>query len=379
MMLRQVLRTSAVFLLAIFILARPAGALETPARSAILLDFDTGAVLMAKNPDMRVPPASMSKIMTAFMVFERLKDGRLSLDDRFHVSEKAWRKGGSKMFVEVGNEVRIEDLLRGVIIHSGNDASIVLAEGIGGTEEAFAEMMTERGKEIGLKNSTFRNATGWPHPEHRSTARDLATIARALIAEFPEYYHLYSEREFTWHDITQYNRNPLLGRTEGVDGLKTGYTREAAYGLTTSAERDGRRLILVVSGLETAQQRASEGARLLEWGFREFDNLNLFSAGETVEEAPVWLGETARVPLVAQEDLVFTVPRSFENDMTVTVTYESPIPAPISKGDILATLRVEGPDIETIETPLEAGSDVEQLGPVGRIVSGVQYLVFGAP
>ncbi len=378
-MLRQVVRTGFMLLLAVFVVVRSAEALETPANGAFLMDAETGAILMAKNPDAQVPPASMSKIMTAFMVFERLKDGRLALDDTFHVSEKAWRKGGSKMFVEIGKEIRIKDLLRGVIIQSGNDASIVLAEGIGGTEEAFGDMMTQRAKEMGVTNSTFRNATGWPHPEHRTTPRDLATIAKYLIQEFPEFYHLYSEREFTWHDITQYNRNPLLGRTNGVDGLKTGYTREAAYGLTASAERDGRRLILVVSGLDTAEQRASESARLLEWGFREFDNLRLFEAGETVEEAPVWLGDLGRVPLVAREDLVFTVPRSFEREMKVTLTYDSPIPAPIRKGDALATLRVEGTEIETIEVPLEAGEDVEQLGAIGRIVSGMQYLVFGAP
>jgi D-alanyl-D-alanine carboxypeptidase (penicillin-binding protein 5/6) len=378
-MLQQVVRTGFMILFALFIIVRTADAVDTPAKGAFLMDAETGAVLMAKNPNKRVPPASMSKIMTALMVFERLQDGRLSLDDTFHVSEEAWRKGGSKMFVEVGTDIRVEDLLRGVIIQSGNDAAIVLAEGIAGTEEAFGEMMTQRAREIGAVNSTFRNATGWPDPEHRTTPRDLAIIARHLIQEFPEYYHLYSEREFTWHEITQHNRNPLLGRAEGVDGMKTGYTRKAAYGLTASAKRGERRLILVVSGLETPQLRASESARLLEWGFREFDNLRLFEAGETVEEASVWLGDLDRVPLVAQEDLVFTVPRSFERDMTVTVTYESPIPAPINKGEELATLRVEGAEIDTIEIPLEAGEDVEQLGAIGRIVSGAQYLVFGAP
>lgn len=378
-MLQQVVRTGFMILLAVFVVVRSADAVDTPAEGAFLVDVETGAVLMAKNPDTRVPPASMSKIMTALMVFERLQDGRLSLDDTFHVSEKAWRKGGSKMFVEVGTDIRIEDLLRGVIIQSGNDAAIVLAEGIAGTEEAFGEMMTQRAQEIGAMNSTFRNATGWPDPEHRTTPRDLAIIARHLIQEFPEHYHLYSEREYTWHEITQYNRNPLLGRAEGVDGMKTGYTREAAYGLTASAKRGERRLILVVSGLETPQQRASESARLLEWGFREFDNLRLFEAGEAVEEASVWLGDLDRVPLVAQEDLVFTVPRSFERDMKVTVTYDSPIPAPINKGETLATLRVEGAEIDTIEIPLEAGEDVEQLGAIGRLVSGAQYLVFGAP
>ena len=359
--------------------AAPAAAVETNAREAILMDFDTGHVLFARKPDQSMPPASMSKIMTVYAVFERLKQGELSLDDKFLVSEKAWRKGGSKMFVEVGNEVRVEDLLRGVIVQSGNDASIVLAEGIAGSEDAFAGMLTAKADELGMDNSKFENATGWPDPQHRTTARDLAILAKHIIQDFPEYYHYFSETEFTWNDIRQHNRNPLLGRNIGVDGLKTGHTQNAGYGLTASAERDGRRLILVVTGLDSAKARAQEAAKLLEWGFREFDNYELFEAGETVEEAAVWLGEDPRVPLVAPEDLMVTLQRSQREAMEATVTYESPIPAPIEKGERLATVRITAPEREAIEMPLEAGAAVGQLGPLGRIVASVKFLVFGAP
>jgi D-alanyl-D-alanine carboxypeptidase (penicillin-binding protein 5/6) len=353
---------------------------ETPAREAILMDYDTGHVLFAKNAEQRMPPASMTKIMTTYLVFERLKEGRLSLDDTFVVSRKAWRKGGSKMFVEVGNEVTVEDLLQGVIVQSGNDASIVLAEGIAGTTEAFAKLMTKKAQELGMDETTFKNSTGWPHPEHRTSADDLAILSRALIQNFPTYYEYFAEREFTWNDIRQFNRNPLLGRNMGVDGIKTGHTQNAGYGLTASAERKDRRLILVVNGLESAEQRADESARLLEWGFREFDNYTLFEGGETVEQASVWLGQADQVPLVVENPLTLTMKRDNKTAMTVKVTYEGPIPAPIESGERLATLHVRVPGGGTDRTvPLVAGASVPQLGPIGRIVSGVEFFVFGAP
>ena len=235
------------------VLPTQAATMETQAEEAFLVDFQTGAVLLDKNADVRMPPSSMSKMMTAYMVFERLKDGRLSLDDELPVSEKAWRKGGSKMFVEVGDQVRVEDLLRGVIVQSGNDACIVLAEGLAGSEEAFAEQMTAKGREIGLTGSNFTNATGWPDENHYVTARDLATLAERIIVDHPEYYHYYSEKEFTWNDIRQGNRNPLLYRNVGADGLKTGHTEAAGYGLTASAMQNGRRLLLVVNGLPSVR------------------------------------------------------------------------------------------------------------------------------
>ncbi|WP_299617029.1 D-alanyl-D-alanine carboxypeptidase family protein [Pelagibius sp.] len=360
-------------------LATPAAAIETQAREALLLDAQTGAVLLDKNSEVSMPPASMSKIMTAFMVFERLKDGRLSLEDKLPVSEKAWRMGGSKMFVEVGDQIRVEDLLRGVIVQSGNDACIVLAEGLAGSEEAFADQMTARAREIGMTGSTFANATGWPHPNHRMTARDLATLAHRLITDHPEHYHYYAEKEFTWSDIRQGNRNPLLYKNIGADGLKTGHTEEAGYGLTASAVQNDRRLILVLNGLPSIKARSAEAERLMSWGFREFGNYALFKAGETVDEAPVWLGAEDTVPLVIADDLTVTLPRNARNGMKVSVVYDSPIPAPVPAGQEIAQLRISWPDGVPVEVPLMAGSDVEQLGPFGRIAASIKFLLLGTP
>lgn len=361
----------------LWLAASPAAALETAAREAILLDAETGNILMEKDADTPMPPASMSKIMTVYMVFERIAEGRLSLDDELPISEKAWRKGGSKMFIEVGNRIRVEDLLRGVIVQSGNDASIALAEGLAGTEEAFAAAMTETARELGLSNSHFTNATGWPDPEHYTTARDLANLARHLINDFPEHYHYFSETEFTWNGIRQGNRNPLLYRNMGADGLKTGHTEEAGYGLTASAERDGRRLILVVTGLSSAQERADEAARLLEWGFREFDNYALFAPDEAVDEAPVWLGASPSVPAVVPGGLTITLSREARDDMTVTARYDGPVPAPIEAGQRLGTLVVSAPGTEPIERPLVAAQGVERLGVTGRLWAALEYLILG--
>lgn len=377
--------TSLFFLLGLAVAALPLAAaraaptIETQAEEAFLVDFDTGAVLLDKNADQPMPPSSMSKLMTAYIVFDRLQDKRLSLDDKFTVSEKAWRMGGSKMFVEVGKQVRVEDLLRGVVVQSGNDACIVLAEGIAGSEEAFAELMNERAREFGMTGSHFTNATGWPDPDQRVTARDLAILAKRTIVDHPEYYHYYGEKEFVWNEIRQGNRNPLLYRDVGADGLKTGHTEEAGYGLTASAVQDGRRLILVVNGLPSMQARADESDRLLSWGFREFNNYALFKAGDTVDEAAVWLGAEETVPLVIAQDLKVTLPRNAREDMQVAVVYDGPIPAPIPAGQEIARLRVSWPDGVPVEVPLQAGRDVEQLGPFGRITASLKFLLLGSP
>ncbi|MEO1190182.1 MAG: D-alanyl-D-alanine carboxypeptidase family protein [Pseudomonadota bacterium] len=352
-------------------------ALETRARSAILIDAESGAVLFEKNPDQRLPPASMSKLMTAFVVFERLSQGLLSMEDRLPVSETAWRKGGSKMFVEVGGSVSVSDLLRGMIVQSGNDASIVLAEGLAGSEQAFVREMNEMGRQIGLTSSTFANATGWPDPDHRMTARDLATLARLVIERFPQYYALYSEEEFTWNDITQRNRNPLLFRNVGADGIKTGHTREAGYCLVASAVDNGRRLILVVMGLDSPRERAEEAERLLLWGFREFASYRLFQAGEVLEEAPVWMGDQETVPLIAPTEITVNMLRAARSRMGVTLIYQSPIAAPIEAGQEIAVLTVEAPDTPTVDFPIVAGRSVGEAGVVDRMVQGVTELVSG--
>ena len=335
---------------------------ETSATAAILIDHGSGAVLFSKDADVSIPPASMSKLMTAYLVFDSLKSGRLSMDDRLRVSEKAWRMGGSKMFVKVNDAIPVGDLLRGVIIQSGNDACIVLAEAIAGSEEAFALRMTAKARELGMTQSTFMNATGWPHPEHRMSARDLGIVAERILTDFPEYYHIYSEREFTWEGIRQANRNPLLGATPGADGLKTGHTEEAGYGLVGSAERDGRRLTLVVSGLVSERQRAQEAERLLNWGFREFETFTVGHPGLKVGEAEVWIGEQPKVSLVVENPLTISAPTGAREQVQAQIVYNGPAPAPILRGQRLGSLRVSAPGVDPIDIPLVAGEDVAKGG-----------------
>ena len=359
--------------------------METRAREAILVDATTGSVLLDHNADRRMPTASMSKVMTMFMVFEALEDRRLSLDDEIEVSERAWRTGGSSMFVEVGTRVMVEDLIRGVIVQSGNDASVVLAEALAGTEAEFARQMTARAHELGLTSSNFTNATGWPDPDHYSTARDLAHLAQHLIERFPQYYHYYSEQEFQYGVAPngepmdpQRNRNPLLGSLEGADGLKTGHTEEAGYGLIGSAIRGDQRLIVVLNGLPTTAARAEEASRLLDWGFREFETISAFEAGEVIDTARVWMGTESEVPLVMAEDLDLTLRNADLDGLEAHVRIDEPVPAPIGAGTQPgnAVLVFTAPGMPTREVPLVAGRDVGEAGFVGRIAGAVEYLVY---
>lgn len=367
--------------LALFTLTAPgpvfAQGIDTTAKQAFMIDVTTGTVLLDKNADTPMPPASMSKLMTVFMLFERLKEGRLSLDDKFQVSEKAWRKGGSKMFVMVNTRVKVGDLLRGIIVQSGNDACIVVAEGLSGSEEAFAEAMTRRATEIGLTNSAFKNSTGWPAEGHYMSSRDLATLSAKLIEDFPEYYGIFAETNFTYGGIKQGNRNPLLGKNFGADGLKTGHTEASGYGLTASAIRDGRRIILVVNGLRSKRERASESARLLDWAFRETASYALFKKGDTIDHADIWLGEAGRVPLVLEDGLTITMPRRARRDMTVKLVYTNPIAAPVEKGAALGKVLISAPGRDTLERPLVAGESVGQLGMFGRLSAAIKYLLWG--
>ena len=352
---------------------------ETAAKFAILVDQQTGRVLLEKQADIAMAPASMSKLMTVLMLFERLEDGSLAMDDTFPVSEKAWRMGGSKMFVGVNTRVPIKDLLRGIIVQSGNDACIVVAEGLASSETAFAEQMTTRGTEIGLQNSTFGNATGWPHPEQRMSTRDLAKVAQQLIEKFPQYYPIFAEKAFTYNGIRQGNRNPLLYRYDGADGLKTGHTEESGYGLVSSAVRKGRRLILVVNGLTSVKQRSRESERLLDWGFREFGNYDLFRAGDKIVDAAVWLGTEGKVPLVIENDMTLTLARKARKKMKVSIELIEPVPAPIKKGQEVGQIVIRAPETDEIRVPLLAGSDVAQLGLFGRLGAAFGYLAWGAP
>jgi D-alanyl-D-alanine carboxypeptidase (penicillin-binding protein 5/6) len=356
----------------------PLGPFDTIARQAIIIDADTGAVLLEKNADERMPPSSMLKLMTAYVVFEQLKQGRLQLTQELPVSERAWRMGGSKMFVQLGSMIPVESLIRGMIIHSGNDACVVLAEGIAGSETQFAEMLTESARRIGLQNSSFRNSTGWPDPEQRMTARDLSIVARRIITDFPEYYRYYNERSFTWNGISQDNRNPLLARVAGADGLKTGHTEEAGYGLTGSVKRGDRRVILVFNGLPTMRARAEESERLMEWAFREFESVVLFRASETIQEVPVWLGDRATVPLVGGRDVVLSLPRAWRNRLQVKLQYDAPLPAPIARGQEIGRIEVGGQGVPPMTIPLIAGADVAKLGLLPRIPAVIGRWVFGA-
>ncbi len=356
---------------------------ETSARQAIIADATTGTVLFEKNADERMAPSSMSKIMTAYVVFDALKRGDMKLEDSLPVSERAWRMQGSKMFVPLGERVRIDDLLRGMIIQSGNDACIVLAEGIAGSEEAFAERMNALAKQIGLTGSNFRNSSGWPDPDHYMTARDLMILGQRLIADFPELYRLYAERDFTYgkdekgKPIKQGNRNPLLYKSTGADGIKTGHTEQAGYGLAAAAQRDGRRVVMVLNGWPSMKARAEESERLLEWAYREFATYVLFKAGQPVDKASVWLGKDQTVGLVSTRDVAITIPRRLRPQIDVKVSFDAPVPAPIQQGQRIGSVVISVPERASVEYPLTAETDVERLGFGGRVTATLSHYVFG--
>ncbi len=357
-------------------------AIETTAKNVLVMDYDTGEYLYEKDAYTPIPPASMSKLMTIYILFSKIKDGSLSLEDNFTVSENAWRKGGaasgsSTMFLPIGSSVSVEDLIRGILIQSGNDACIVVAENIAGSEEDFAVMMNEKARELGLKNSHFENSTGWPSPEHKMSAEDLAILARHIIKEFPELYPIFSEKTFTYHNIVQGNRNPLLYTMSDADGLKTGHTEEAGFCLTASAKRGDRRIISVMSGMSSNKERSEEAEKIMNWAFREFNNYKVFKQFERVLTVPVYMGVEKTVDLVAKEDVVVTLPRNLAKDAKLTANYTKPIKAPIMQGDKLGevVLSVEGQKDKII--PLYADHKVEKLGFFGRIKGNISYFFFG--
>lgn len=351
--------------------------LGSEAREAILMDADTHTVLFEKNADALMPPASMSKLMTVAMLMDRLADGSLKMEDTFPVSESAWRIQGSKMYVELGARIPVSDLLRGIIVQSGNDACVVVAEGIGGDEATFAKMMTERARQIGLTHSVFRNASGWPDPEHVMTARDLAILADYIITRHKQYYSIFSQIDFTWHGIKQGNRNPLLYSFPGADGLKTGHTAEAGYGVVGSAVRDGRRLIVVITGMESVRKRGIEAARLLTLGFGEFDNYTLVKAGQKVEDADVWLGAVNKVPLTAARDVKLTLPRAARKELKAKLVYQAPLAAPLEKGAEAGVITFTAPGMTPVSVPAVTTEPVEKLGFFRKIPAAFSYLMWG--
>jgi D-alanyl-D-alanine carboxypeptidase (penicillin-binding protein 5/6) len=347
------------YLSVLLLIANTSFAFETVAEQAILLDLETGTVLFEKNADKLMSPSSMSKLMTSYIVFKALKEGQIKLDSEFTISKKAWQTGGSKTFLDVDAKVKVEDLLRGMVVQSGNDATIALAEGISGDESTFAEKMNKNAKQIGLQNSTFRNSTGLPDPEHLMTSKDLALLAKAIITEFPEYYTYFAETEYTYNNITQPNRNSLLGEM-GVDGMKTGFTDAGGYGLVSSAKQNDRRLIAVVNGLSNDKERIEETRKLLNYGFMNFESLKLFSANKEFGKVKVWYGTESSLPIRLANDVIILKSSKDNKDVNVTIKYNEPLIAPIKKGDKIAQMTIALSETNKQHIDILAEEDVEK-------------------
>ena len=362
------------------ILALPAGAFETRAASAFVIDQTTGTVLLNKNADQMLPPASMSKLMTLYITFEALRDGRLVLDEKLPVSKHAMAYGGSTMFLDTTDRITVEDLIRGIIVLSGNDACAVIAEALSpdGTEAGFSRFMTQRAQQLGMTNSTFSNSNGWPQAGHRMSMRDLALLANRVITDFPSFYPLFSEREFKFDGRAPQNtrnRNPLLSLGIGADGLKTGHTQEAGYGLVGSAKQRGRRVIFVISGLQSAQARAEEAESIVNWAFRQFAVKPVAKAGTSVATADVWMGRDQKVQLVPMEDVSMLMPVTTGVKVVAEVIYNGPITAPIEKDQQIAELIITPPGLPETRIPLVAANDVPAGGFMSRVGTVAQMLI----
>jgi D-alanyl-D-alanine carboxypeptidase (penicillin-binding protein 5/6) len=368
-MLARVRLALAAALTVLFVLPAEA-AFETRARAAWVYDQTADTVLLAKNADEAIPPASMSKIMTLYMLFEALRDGRVTMDTEFTVSARAKAMGGSTMFLDTTDRPTVEQLIQGIIVQSGNDACVVVAENLAGTEEAFARLMTERGRAIGLKASNFANASGWPDPNHRMSTRDLGLVAVRLIEDFPEYYGYFGMREYAFDGRAPQNhrnRNPILGRIEGADGLKTGHTAEAGYGLVGSAKQGDRRIVFVISGLASEAERAEEAERIVNWAFRQFVERTVATPATAVAEAEVWMGTQSRVGLVPKTDLRLLLPAVLESSVTARAVYQGPVEAPVTAGQEIGALVIEVEGMEPRRVPLVAQTDVPRGGFVTRL------------
>ena len=362
--------------------------LSSPAKQAILIEASTGDILFEKNADERMTPSSMSKLMTVYIAFQQLKSGSISLDDEYYVENtptwQYWRNTtsqdrGSTMYVNAGDTVTIGDLLRGIIVQSGNDACAQLALAIAGDIGAFVNMMNDESARLGLTNSNFMNTNGWPEDEHYMSARDIAILSMALATEFPDYYPIFEEREFSYAGVNQPNRNRLLYRDRvHSDGLKTGHTEAGGYGLASSAIDGNRRLVLVVNGLPSDNSRINESERLLNYGFRNFGIYDMLKAGQVIESADVWLGEDASVPLVVEDEVTLSMNRQARRNMTAKVVYDGPVPAPIQKGQPIAILELSSEGMETKSYPLVAGKDVDTLGGMSRIKAAFGNLLMGS-
>ena len=352
--------------------------IETPAKQGILFDYETKSIIFEKNSDELMSPSSMSKIMTIYYVFKKIKDGEIALDDEFEISKKAWKKGGSRMFLNLGSKVKVEDLIRGIIVQSGNDACIAIAEGISGSEELFVDELNLLGKELGLKNSSFTNSTGWPDPDHLMTIRDLLTITIRTIEDFPEFYHYYAEKEFKYNGIKQMNRNPLLFSSLSSDGLKTGHTSLGGYGLVATVKKDDRRLILILNGLSSSRNRTKESERLIKIGFNQFENIILSEKGDLIKEVPVWAGNKNSIKLLSNEKIKLTIPKRLKKELKYKIRFQSPVIPPIKKGQTIGKLIIEKKNGEPLkEYDLNSNENVEKINFFSKIFLNLKYLLLG--
>lgn len=357
--------------------------IATDAEYALVVDYDTNSVMMEKNADVPMHPASMSKLMTLYILLDKIKSGVLSLDDEFLVSEYAWKKGGastgsSTMFLKVGQNVKVRDLLQGIIVQSGNDACITVAENLAGSEEEFVKQMNKKAQEIGLQDSHFTNSTGWPDDEHLMSARDIAELAAMIIKEFPEYYEYFSQQSFTFNGIKQNNRNPLLFKDGKIkaDGLKTGHTTASGYGLVASAvaPEGDRRVIVVINGVKTMKKRGEETSKLLDWAIREFEHMDIAEKGAVVGDIPVFWGNKDKVPVVASEKVVVNTPKTEKDKIKAVIRYTKPVKAPVKKGDKIADIVISSPHFNTVTVPALAGEDIDKLGYWGELWERLKYL-----
>ena len=367
-----------IFVFFIFlVLSKNVFAIETIAKQAILYDMDTKSVLFKKNSDQLVSPSSMSKIMTIYYVFKKISEGELSLQDEFIVSKKAWKKGGSKMFVKVNEKVKVEDLIRGIIVQSGNDACIVLAEGLSGSEKLFSEELTELGKEIGLENSFFTNSTGWPDPQHLMTVDDLLTLSIRTIKDFPDLFHYYSEKEFTFSGIKQLNRNPLLFTDLNSDGLKTGHTSLGGYGLVATVKKNDRRLILVLNGLNSSKDRAKEAQRLLKIGFNQYEILKIAEANKNLKTLNVWGGDKKKINIFSKDEIKITIPKKIKKQLSFAIKYQSPLIPPIISEEPIGEFLIKKNKEILKKFKLFTDQNVRKMNFFQKIGHNFRYLLFG--
>ena len=352
-------------------------AIETPAKQGILYDYETKTVLFEKNSDELMSPSSMSKIMTIYYLFKKIKDGEISIDDEFEVSKKAWKKGGSKMFVNLKSMVRVEDLIRGIIVQSGNDACIVVAEGISGSEDIFADELNELANEIGLESSNFTNSTGWPDKKHLMTVNDLLKLTVRTIEDFPDLYRYYSEKEFTYNNIKQLNRNPLLFRPIGSDGLKTGHTSLGGYGLVATVKNKDRRLILVLNGLKSSAQRSKESERLMKIGFNQFKSIKIAPKTKELGQIPIWSGKKKEVSFYTKDDISITVPKRDKKKINFKVRYQSPLAAPVAEDQYIADFLIKKNDQTIKSYKLYATNNVSESNFFSKMILNFKFLLFG--